>query len=585
MRPLRSLVGSYQRSLTLRVIIGTLVLSSVVVTLVGWMLMQQVTTGLLAARVGVVVAATAATSAEAEASLSAADPATNTSELYSQLTEDIADRGGAAGTYGVVLALAPTDNPTDTRPSRQKGPADWAEIPADLRESIQTSRVAYRFASAVRAGREVPVLVSGTRLAAEPSGQSVTLFYVFPLDQERNTLALVQQALLVAGVLLVALLCGVSVVVTRQIVGPVRQARRVSERLAAGRLEERTRIPGSDDLARLGTSINHMAANLQRQIGQLEELSRVQRRFVSDVSHELRTPLTTVRMAADVLYESRAAFDSGLARSTELMEAELDRFESLLADLLEISRFDAGAAALEAEPIDMRGLVERAIESTKGLATRRGIEVSAVLPPEPCIVECDGRRVERIMRNLVSNAVEYGALDKAPSSDSRVAVRLAADAAAVAITVRDHGIGLQPGEAVLVFNRFWRADPARAKTRGGTGLGLAISLEDAQLHGGWLQAWGEPGRGSTFRLTLPRQAGAPLTHSPLPLVPAEVALEQYPHAVSDPAGSSATRDGFPRPNNGIDHDEADDRSSLDRRRAPDRRVGQRRAGDRRSGPR
>jgi len=561
------------------VIIGTLVLSSVVVTLVGWMLMQQVTTGLLAARVRVVVAATAATSSEAEATLSAADPATNTSELYSQLTEDIADRGGAAGTYGVVLALAPTNNPTDTRPSRQKGPADWAEIPADLRLAVQTSRVAYRYASAMREGQDVPVLVSGTRLAAEPSGQSVTLYYVFPLDQERNTLALMQQALLLAGGLLVALLCGVSVVVTRQIVGPVRQARRVSERLAAGRLEERTRIPGSDDLARLGTSINRMAANLQRQIGQLEELSRVQRRFVSDVSHELRTPLTTVRMAADVLYESRSAFDSGLARSTELMEAELDRFESLLADLLEISRFDAGAAALEAEPIDLRGLVERAIESTRGLATSRGMQVTAVLPLEPTIVECDGRRVERIMRNLVSNAVEYGALDKVGTGDPRVVVQLAGDATTVAITVRDRGIGLQPGEAVLVFNRFWRADPARAKTRGGTGLGLSISLEDAQLHGGWLQAWGEPGRGSTFRLTLPRQAGGSLTHSPLPLVPTEAALEQNPATLA-----TVAPDNNDAPNGAQPAKTPEPRTSNDQRRQ-EHRAGQRRAGDRRGGSR
>jgi two-component system, OmpR family, sensor histidine kinase MtrB len=244
-----------------------------------------------------------------------------------------------------------------------------------------------------------------------------------------------------------------------------------------------------------------------------------------------------------VLYDSRASFDTGLARSTELMSAELDRFEALLADLLEISRFDAGAAALEPEPIDLRGLVTRALESTDGLAKRRGVTVVPVLPAEPCIAEVDTRRVERILRNLVSNAVEYSALDL-PSDDgrapgdrrvgrragdlprSRVVVDLAGDSTAVAITVRDRGIGLQPGEAVLVFNRFWRADPARAKTRGGTGLGLSISLEDAQLHGGWLQAWGEPGRGSNFRLTLPRQAGAPLTHSPLSLVPADVALAQ-----------------------------------------------------------
>ena len=93
--------------------------------------------------------------------------------------------------------------------------------------------------------------------------------------------------------------------VTRQVVTPIRMARRVAERLAAGQLEERLRVRGEDDLARLATSFNQMASNLQRQIRQLEELSRVQRRFVSDVSHELRTPLTTVRMAGDVLHDAR----------------------------------------------------------------------------------------------------------------------------------------------------------------------------------------------------------------------------------------------------------------------------------------
>jgi len=95
------------------------------------------------------------------------------------------------------------------------------------------------------------------------------------------------------------------------------------------------------------------------------------------------------------------------------------------------------------------------------------------------------------------------------------------DSAAVAVSVRDYGVGLRPGDEQRVFERFWRADPARARTTGGSGLGLAISLADARLHGGWLQAWGERGKGSVFRLTLPRIAGQPLAGSPLPLGPDE----------------------------------------------------------------
>ncbi|WP_258028963.1 ATP-binding protein, partial [Streptomyces fradiae] len=131
---------------------------------------------------------------------------------------------------------------------------------------------------------------------------------------------------------------------------------------------------------------------------------------------------------------------------------------------------------------------------------------------QPVIAEADARRVERILRNLVVNAVEHG-------EGRDVVVRLASARGAVAVAVRDYGVGLKPGEATRVFNRFWRADPARARTTGGTGLGLSIALEDARLHGGWLQAWGEPGGGSQFRLTLPRTADEPLRGSPIPLEP------------------------------------------------------------------
>jgi two-component system sensor histidine kinase MtrB len=271
-------------------------------------------------------------------------------------------------------------------------------------------------------------------------------------------------------------------------------------------------VRGEDDLAKLATSFNGMASNLQVQITRLEQLSRVQQRFVSDVSHELRTPLTTVRMAADLLYESREEFDPATARSAELLQNQLDRFESLLADLLEISRFDAGAAVLDADPVDLRVLVERAVEAASPLAERKSTLVRVTLPDEVCLVEADARRVDRVLRNLVVNAIEHG-------EGRPVDVTVAAADGAVAVSVRDHGVGLKPGESSLVFNRFWRADPARARTTGGTGLGLSIALEDVRLHGGWLQAWGAPGDGANFRLTLPEKAHGAMTRSPLPLEP------------------------------------------------------------------
>jgi two-component system sensor histidine kinase MtrB len=357
----------------------------------------------------------------------------------------------------------------------------------------------------------VSAWVIGQQVAVPRAGD-YGLYFVYPMTRERDTLALVGRFLLLGGVALMLLLGGIAYVVTRLVVAPVRRAADVAQRFAAGALGERMTAKGEDDIATLATSFNEMAASIQQQIAQMENLSRFQQRFVSDVSHELRTPLTTIRMAGDLIHDSRSDFDPAVARSAELLHNELDRFEALLSDLLEISRFDAGAAVLDVEPTDIRATVTRVVESTAALADRKGIQVTIEAPSEPCEAEIDSRRVERILRNLLVNGVEHG--EARP-----ILVRVAKDEDAVAVTVRDHGIGLRPGEASMVFNRFWRADPARARTTGGTGLGLAISLEDARLHNGWLQAWGAPGEGSCFRLTLPRRAGESLESSPLPLNP------------------------------------------------------------------
>ena len=343
------------------------------------------------------------------------------------------------------------------------------------------------------------------------------LYYLFPLNEQQRALGLVGRAVLTAGVVLMTLVAGVAWLVTRQVVTPVRLARRIAERLAAGRLEERMQVRGEDDIARLGRSFNQMATSLQRQIRQLEELSRLQRRFVSDVSHELRTPLTTVRMAADVLHDARGQLDGATARSAELLQGELDRFESLLAELLEISRFDAGAARLELQRVDLVEVADR-------VARRAAARWPSGPGSRSRCAPARGRPRSRPTRGGSSGscATWSPTRSRTPRAD-RVEMLVAGDDDAVALAVRDHGIGLRPGEAALVFNRFWRADPARARTGGGTGLGLAIAMEDAQLHGGWLQAWGEPGSGSQFRLTLPRRADDDLRRSPLPLVPDDLA--------------------------------------------------------------
>ena len=229
-------------------------------------------------------------------------------------------------------------------------------------------------------------------------------------------------------------------------------------------------VVGQDDIARLGHVVQPDGRrSLQRQIRQLEELSRVQRRFVSDVSHELRTPLTTVRMAGDVLHDERDRVRPGTARAAELLQGELDRFEALLADLLEISRFDAGAAAARRSRTSTSSTWPTA-SSTRPSRSRdqRGVDVRCVARPA---VRRRGRRTPGRAHRAQPRHQRDRPRTGGPSGSNEVEVRVAADEHAAALAVRDHGIGLKPGETAMVFNRFWRADPARARTTGGTGLG------------------------------------------------------------------------------------------------------------------
>ncbi len=536
----------WRRSIQARVVIGTVVLSTILTLLAGWILLRQVTTGLLESKELTSIAQARSGAVTAQAKLDGAELTDQFAigPLLKGLVETLAPRDAAREDFSVVIVgpLAPAQpDAAATGGSRSSGDiVPEASIPASLMQKVTSEPGTWWVFTRVVFGDgaldPVPGIAVGSQISVTGTGQRYGLFYVYPLSEQQQSLFVVRGALITTGALLVVLLGVVAWLVTRQVVTPVRLARRIAERLAAGRLEERMHVRGEDDIARLGISFNQMAGSLQRQIRQLEELSRVQQRFVSDVSHELRTPLTTVRMAADVLHDSRLDFDPATARSAELLQAELDRFEGLLTDLLEISRFDAGAAVLDLSRVDLGAVARRVVGDNRALAELRGSTITVITPPTAspqgapsCTAEVDIRRIERIVRNLVVNAIEYGA-------GGDIEVRVAGSDDAVALSVRDHGIGLKPGEETLVFNRFWRADPARARTRGGTGLGLSIAVEDTALHAGTLDAWGEPGQGSVFRLTLPKRAGDRPGRSPLPLIPAErlpmpvgAPYARYPH--------------------------------------------------------
>ncbi|HEY2299389.1 MAG TPA: MtrAB system histidine kinase MtrB [Jatrophihabitans sp.] len=497
------LISRWRRSLQLRVAATTLLVCGIVVLIVGIFIVDQVSNGILRAKRDAAVRQATVGLAYARSVFAPTDVQDVSSmvEARQKLLTTQTAGGRGAGLFSIVV-----------KSPESPGSNDMTVIPTSLRSVVQRDNLAVQYGSVNIGPEAVPVhgLIVGAPVQA--SNGLVELYYLFPLTAEAQTIALLQRTVLLGGLGLVLLVVAIALLVTRQVVRPVRVAAQTAGRLAAGDLSQRISVRGSDDIARLGRSFNDMAGSLQRQIRRLEDLSRLQRRFTSDVSHELRTPLTTIRMASELLHGARDDFGPELARSAELLRAELDRFEALLTDLLEISRYDAGVASLESETADLRGLVTSTVEASAMLAERHGSEIVVQAPNGPVSVEMDSRRVERILRNLVGNALDHG-------EGRPVVVTIGYDDDAVAVTVRDYGVGLRPGEAGLVFNRFWRGDPSRSRMTGGTGLGLAISLEDARLHDGWLQAWGERGYGAQFRLTLPRRSGHTLLSSPLALRP------------------------------------------------------------------
>ncbi|KQU06278.1 histidine kinase [Rhodococcus sp. Leaf7] len=524
---------AWRRSLQLRVVVSTLTLSLIVITVLGVVLTSQITDRLLDTKIEAATKELDRARGSVESQL-AGDDSTSLSNrlelarsgLTSRDTESGAD-SSSAGTFDPVL-IVPGDG---ARGESSTGPAD--QIPLTLRSFVQAGQVSYQYATVSEPdGYSGPALIVGSPTASDLS--TLELYLVFPLAGEDRSLALVRGTLLLGGAALMVLLAAISMLVARQVVVPIRSASRIAVRFADGRLKERMPVRGEDDIARLAMSFNEMAESLSKQITQLEEFGNLQRQFTSDVSHELRTPLTTVRMAAELIHDASESLDPLLKRSSELLVAELDRFETLLNDLLEISRHDAGVAELASELLDVRMCARAAVSTVRHLAKDTGTEVIIDMPDTAVMAEVDPRRVERVLRNLLANALDHG-------EGKPVLLRLRADDDAVAFVVRDQGVGLRPGEEKLVFNRFWRSDPSRVRRSGGTGLGLAISLEDARLHDGKLEAWGEPGRGAYFRFTIPRVRGRKVVSSPLPLRPTTKRYAQgQPIPAARPTGVGAS---------------------------------------------
>jgi len=495
----------------LRLVVTTLVVGVSAVVFLGLYLTSEIRDGLVDTRVDRILAESARDSAAAQAQMNASTAETP-GELQ-QLVYDTLDALQVLGgeSRGLVLLPDPDNSSNAVLNTGTSSPAS-AVSPA-MRAAVQEgSAQPWQFATISQT--DEPGVVVGSLLEIRSAGE-YELYFVYSLSDEQQTLSLIQRVLALGAAALVGLVVMMTFIVTLQAVRPIRSAARVASRLAEGRLSERMAVRGNDEMATLARTFNEMAESLQRQITRMEGLSRLQRRFVSDVSHELRTPLTTVRMASDILYDARESFAPDVSRSAELLNNQLDRFETLLADLLEISRIDAGAARLEFDQIDLGEVVRDEVEAILPAIRGYGVEIRLWMSPVSHVASIDRPRVSRIVRNLLSNAVEH-------AQGKPIDVAVAANKRGVAVVVRDYGVGLTTQQADRVFDRFWRADAARARTMGGTGLGLSIAREDATLHDGKLEAWGSPGNGASFRLMLPRTSRGLGQQAVMPLALREV---------------------------------------------------------------
>lgn len=494
-------ISTFRNSLALKVIISTVVLSLTVIYVAGSALNSQLSKGIKQVNLDSATVEARSTIFNAQYRLVLAQDEKEAA-VRKVIDDVIASATSLTSNENArdVIFLRSPGNTRELNYEMSSNLIDPKTITASLSKKVRTSDdmawsyIRIRFVG----GDSISGLAFGDKVLIPKAGQ-YEMYVLFSLANQNTTLNLIQRYLFLTGLFLLLLIVLITWLVVRQVVRPVREAANIAGKFTAGDFLQRMNVHSQDEISTLGHAFNEMAESLEKQFARLENLSRVQQRFVSDVSHELRTPLTTLRMASEVINTAREGFDPIVARSAQLMVAQLDRFERLLEDLLEISRFDAEVAVLEAVDFDIVLLAQRCADDLALVAKERSTELRIYSISESVVIKADIRRVERILRNLFSNAIDH-------AEEKPIAITIVASEEDIAIGVRDFGVGLEESALIRVFDRFWRADPSRARTRGGTGLGLSIALEDARLHNGELEAWGRPGKGAHFVLTLPRQA-------------------------------------------------------------------------------
>ena len=511
-RALRARAGALRRwirsSLTARVVASICALGVLLVGLVGTIVLHQVNRQLFERSVSNHIDQYVSARSRARTQIEVANSPT-AGQLQQIANELVASQNNSAGgSVGAALLRSKQSEPAVfeiAEPATESSAQVRASVTKQMRKAVAADDSIHWQSVEIptTTGKKVPGIIVGSRIRLPGAGYYQ--FYIsFSLESEEYTAEIVTSILTIGASVLLLFVAVSAALIVRLVLRPVHEASRNASILAQGGFDARMEVKGRDELAELARSFNQMASSLSDQFTQLERMSKVQQEFVSAVSHELRSPVTTIRMAGQLIYDRRGDLPSVLRRSAELQHDQLINLDVMLSDLLEISRYDAGAMTLASTKADLREIVDAVVEAQKPLAESNGVEV-VVESRGDTEAKVEPRRIERIIRNLVVNALEH-------AEGKPIRVLVVGGENAVAVEVSDRGIGLSEEQATHVFDRFWRADTARVRKSGGTGLGLTIAREDAMLHGGRLVCAGKLGVGSTFLLSVPREVGEQYTN-------------------------------------------------------------------------
>jgi signal transduction histidine kinase len=354
--------------------------------------------------------------------------------------------------------------------------ADRSVLPTSLREPVADGHAARQIVPSA----EGPVLLIGVPIAE----QSAELYVIESLEDVQATLRGLRSALIIGATLAAVVGAATGAVISGRILRPLRDVSTAATRIAGGEHDIRLEPSGDPDLEPLTASFNGM-------VDELEERTRREARFASDVSHDLRGPLTALSAAVTVVGRHREQLPEAASAAVDALDDQVDSFNQLVVDLLEISRFEAGTATLQTRNVDV-------VEFTRAVLDEAGAEVPIRHEPGfTARVDLDPRRMLQVLSNLVDNADRY--------AGGAVAVRLdRARSGTVSIAVEDRGPGVPPELATAIFNRYERGIAAQGgEMTQGTGLGLALAAEHVKLHGGSIRVEPNPGGGSRFVIELP----------------------------------------------------------------------------------